>query len=726
MVAVEQENTSTNKNRWKLNVRDLKSLHKAQSNTLGMAPFEPPIIQPLSSTTIQTMAKPVLATTGQVLFHGHEEHPVVTLTAHEQDTNERSRHFFCGTDWHDAATHCHQHCPSGSASDCTKEGHKCYADTPCDAMKKSQEVLTKMVQDESEWILTPAGGMPAVVTLWSDGTLRLHALTAKKSEGVGTTLKLREMWTYKLDMDPNLMRGRFNLDEVYNLLWLDATETSVGSDSDNNEDGKYGMIIVGNNMPSSWGRSSSAGQVLALDVMTGSVLWDSEHHNELEKNQTEAQKLELVHRGRTSFARRRSKILGSPAALSEQQQQQMVLPNCWHTYRHSLLEEGILPSAFWGEDRGGPSSGAGIAQWTPHHLDPKPKKAGNKNSHKQAKHQWHHHAHHHRNKRRRAIYGKPNVIATHLHDGIHIRSIKNGKSICHLSLLDRVLYGDLNRDGTLDQLQVLTSDSIPDTHQNEWVQQLAGNLQAASTFNDTAKSSSRAREMHRRMTTTHKPCHVLVLSGLLPAAREELFMTNICGAKFARDRADQFPLDAGPPVVVGGTNVVLPLSNGLVTKYNIPRGSKVWQMQLGDGILEGHSAILTSAKVQVSSSSSSDGSQQATSSSQQPILVGGTNGMALIAPKTGSLLASTTFPQVALRRLELVDVTGDGTSDVLVWTKDALWGYQLVVHQGTSIVFRILVGLLLMTIALAVLRNRFGQQQQQHGGSSSSKRSTDE
>ena len=66
----------------------------------------------------------------------------------------------------------------------------------------------------------------------------------------------------------------------------------------------------------------------------------------------------------------------------------------------------------------------------------------------------------------------------------------------------------------------------------------------------------------------------------------------------------------------------------------------------------------------------------------------------------------------------LADLTGDGTTDIIIATNDALWGYQVIVQSGASVLFRILTGLLLMGMALALLRNRFGQR--------SDKRSTDE
>mmetsp|Transcript_19231 Transcript_19231/g.44796 ORF Transcript_19231/g.44796 Transcript_19231/m.44796 type:complete len:117 (-) Transcript_19231:1914-2264(-) len=102
----------------------------------------------------------------------------------------------------------------------------------------------------------------------------------------------------------------------------------------------------------------------------------------------------------------------------------------------------------------------------------------------------------------------------------------------------------------------------------------------------------------------------------------------------------------------------------------------------------------------------------------RPILLSGENGMALLSATHGSVLASTVFPQASRGRPILADLSGDGTQDAIVTCSDALWGYQIIVTTGSSVVFRIMVGLLIMGIALALLRNRYSGQQDD-------KRSTD-
>jgi hypothetical protein len=86
--------------------------------------------------------------------------------------------------------------------------------------------------------------------------------------------------------------------------------------------------------------------------------------------------------------------------------------------------------------------------------------------------------------------------------------------------------------------------------------------------------------------------------------------------------------------------------------------------------------------------------------------------------KNGGILASVPFPQTSIIRPMLAEVSGDGTTDVMILSAEAIWGFQITVRPGTPVMSRIMVGLLLMGLMLAVLRNRFGQR--------TDKRATDE
>jgi hypothetical protein len=91
-----------------------------------------------------------------------------------------------------------------------------------------------------------------------------------------------------------------------------------------------------------------------------------------------------------------------------------------------------------------------------------------------------------------------------------------------------------------------------------------------------------------------------------------------------------------------------------------------------------------------------------------PIILAGENGLIVVSAREGKLLASANFPQTTTSRPILAEAGEQGVADLLVLTADAVWGYKVVVRPGALFVFRLVVGLLLMAMMLAALRNRFG------------------
>ena len=121
---------------------------------------------------------------------------------------DRTRHYFCGTDWHHASGSCHRHCPGGLSTECG-DGESCYADTPCDARLSPSSSGGGDGDDKtkSRLALTRQGTLPGVVAVWSDGAVSLHAVTADVQPTVGSDghrtkrakkkkveLELRQLW----------------------------------------------------------------------------------------------------------------------------------------------------------------------------------------------------------------------------------------------------------------------------------------------------------------------------------------------------------------------------------------------------------------------------------------------------------------------------------------------------------------------------------------------------
>jgi outer membrane protein assembly factor BamB len=634
-LAIVEHNAAQQK--WDLEILDLKPIH--QKVLTNLPPFRPKSMFP--PITIETLAAPITMATGQIMVQPKvTSKKVITTTATSGiDYTDRSRHYFCGTDWHDASQKCGTPCPGGTPGECPGD-EKCFADTPCDALATASSA-----EGETDYQLTPAGGLPAIVTLWSDGAVRMHAVTTSPGS---TGLQVRELWSQ------NLVLGM----DVYQVTLLGDVDVSEG----NQDLGRHGMVVIG-------GTAHQASLVYALDTMTGQLVWTSSSQKD------ELPQAEPIARGTTSVARRRSRLLEEAGESLKD----WSLPNCWTLYKHSLLHEGI-PHSFWG-----PAD----SKWDAIHVNCQKIKP-------QPKHKKWHHKH-----RQRPIQGRPNVLLGRFPGGLHLRSLKNGRSICHLSLMDHIFYADLNHDGTLDQVQAVTSSTTMSKHDEEsngkWVAALAH--QVARDIKSNRRESG---EVTKRVPSKSL-CHVLALSGI--PAREQLFAANLCPGSWGKEQVE---LSAAPPLLMPHDQLVVALSNGLVSKYQAKTGIRVWQHFP-------HEDHPTWSHTSDAAMTASIYPKQANS----PILVSGENGMTILSNARGNVLASTVFPQQpTTTRPVLQDWSGDGTVDVLIATPDAVWGYVVVVKRGASVFFRILVGFLFVGMALALLRNR-------HISGSGDKRSTD-
>jgi hypothetical protein len=516
--------------------------------------------------------------------------------------------------------------------------------------------------------------------------------------------------------------------------------------------------------------------VVALDAMTGEILWDSLQN--FEETPEEHVPLPVnLERGGTSLARRRSKVVqldessvSSGGGQRDNHKGSGVLPNCLSGYRYSLLgATDALPYAYWGpadagiravhldhsntqrkfqrheqhhahKHRTALSSSSSSSQnhqpgeTSPHHhhhrqLNQKDKKGTISKTHqswqsallnprKQKQHHGKHGGHVH--------YGRPNVIINYHAGGLHVHSLQNGQPLCRLSLLEEALYVDLQRDGVMDSIQVITAgknlviDPVTGNYADPWVEKLAAKVKEAENREKDVKE--RVKNAGKLYFPASKLCHALALSGL--PAREELFSTPLCGTSgnklISRDGANSHenswkPVYAAPPLVVESMypqhrhrekDVIFAMSNGVVSRVRGGTGRRQWKLHGNNeenfpswGRWESTNTVsLTRLRV--------DDFEVAPYA--RPVLLVGESSMALLSATSGQVLASTNVPQRSLRRPILADVSGDGVTDVMMISADAVWGYQVIVRTGASIFFRILVGLLLMGILIALLRNRYG------------------
>lgn len=717
-----------------MEIHDLKPLHGFRKTYLE--PFRPKVIF-TSEEIHDDNAHPIHLTTGQLLIKKHgmsqkEADDETTKKYHlsgDSGVNDRTRHHFCGTSWHDAASKCKTPCPSGQAHECPND-ERCFADTPCDAMS---DAFDKEGLQKNSFELTPGGGMPSAVSLWSNGVVLLHSLTSTKEEGEEEAkkkqkkpLELREMWRHRIFPTERADEMRDMLWEEINVVFLDAY-SSMEANSE------HGMIVVSASYFLDGDPESPRSTfTVAIDAFDGKELWESHSEFGLQSDEKPLP-LPLASRSQTSFARRRSSVARFMQSKPSSSASASVsaLPNCMSLLKKAVKNE-VFPYSYWGP------KDAGVAAI---HLNRKKHSRHNRNHRASKPHETHvatPNAHHHRKTKKRwhhkfhprkksdhndhqhnygPIEGKPNALVTQTRGGLQIRSLKNGKALCHLALLEENLYSDLNNDGVLDQVQVAlhTKTHKPD---DKFIWKLAGKLLEKHEKEKSEKLKAGETDAEELKESTPTLCHVLALSGI--PANEEIFSAPICGT--ARERATltrHRNLDAANPLVVealgrkgGKHDVVVALNNGMVHRINGAKGTRMWGVSGEHKTKDfpfweernNHLALLTRIHSHV------------IEPPIRPLLLAGENGLAVLSVKTGSILASAPFPQKSESTPILADLSGDGSTDVMVITMDGIWGYQIAVHRGSPVVERILVGLLLMVLMLATIKNRY---------SKGNKRSTD-
>jgi len=658
--------------------------------------------------------------------------------------------------------------------------------------------------------LTKSGTLPGIATVWSDGSVSLHVITADVSPTVGSDghrtkrakqkslskqpeLELRQLWRV-YPLLPKSAEGDNTINDSTQVgegsavdfveLGITFESSAIYSGATTSDDkkkryGDHGAILLG-------GRytliTKSQGYPLrvsfhALDVMTGIPLWDlkGNHRNNIKGNKEEDSassnkqdtepSIPIIHT--TSSARRKSNLPTTDILDTEFDSENsfiegddvMTSEECMSHFRSSVLdsESGALPHEFWDDGefgrigvgrfdrskrfggkklkalgkkgltllnkKGGPGGGSNhgsgnalsAGQGRRRHGRSKSGGRGATTSggrswqadliqravpRRLIKKQQYNARHPH--------MGKPNVILFHGREGLAVLSLKNGRPVCHISLMDHSLYADMDADGVVDTVQVVTS---PDSQ--------------------TTKSSGVQSLIHRiTKEETHESntptiCHALVTSGLPP--REEVFTAPLCGGPMG----SQSHLIAAPPLLLEGSlgygnDVVFAMNNGVVVRYDF-NGQEVWRKKGGlkDGTpswFTGKSAFLgrvqfgTVREAHSSISASSHRNQHRPGSPVRPILLSGENGAALLSPISGKVLFSVVYPQGVSSQPLLADLDGDGTDDLLVVSNEAIWGYKIVVETDRSGGFVIVVVTLVLGVAISALINK---------ANTSAKRSTD-
>lgn len=757
---------------WKIQVVNIK----AKKSSRSLQPFQPPILsesEPIIASDVLTVPlvesydmplHPLSLTVGHVLVRtarrlGNKINDVVKVSSSSATTTEgggddkkspeiteRSRHFFCGEDWNHAAQQCSAPCPSGMKTECPN-GWRCYADTPCDYYTYQSNKQSDMTQKEDivnttflladynnvtrDFYLSPRGGLPSVMTLWSNGVVTMHSLTAAKtktsstSKAGGFTVTL--MWRTNIIANP---------EKRHVVDWTDWKISFIDPVLSGRETGLVMVSAILETIPRDFEDGAELDTytkvVVALNAATGEIVWRTFLNDELPENIPKAPLLQPMERGTTSSARRRSlipnvhkqddTIESSVNAIFGESQHCLL-----SSFRRSLLlpatpgGSSVLPHRYWAEDD------ASI-QVIHFELERKQDRSlGDGKKKQSAKRPINHNTH--------PISGRPNVLVTHDQEGISVRSLKNGRALCHLGLAEGIVYADINHDGTLDSVQIaIGTHTVEDRAQEEglidrdadddlrFISELAQRVakeQKKNKIEDSHSSDSVDGNSEPDGSDTNEAnlCHLFALSGI--PSREELFSIDICGgaSKSASER-----ISVAPPLLVErgerrrkGWDIVVATNSGLIHRISGGLGRRQWRLK-GRHKAEGaDNAVPTWDDPTLAILDRID--SRGILPQNRPVVLAGEDAMSFLSVSSGKVLASVAYPQPSIRRPILVDFDGDGTTDLLVQTKDAIWGFKVIVVTGSSLLLRILVGLLLLSILVALLRNKFGP----HPG----KRSTD-
>ena len=597
----------------------LYDIRQFKQRSLGGAPKIPEVLYSIQPSTVED---PISMATGHVPTTGSNLEPAPSTDSSSSSLNEtdRSRHFFCGKDWHDASAKCGQPCPRGTQVDCP-DGETCFADTPCDSQKMKTQQNQKSKTYEGN--LTPAGGIPGVFTLWSNGMLTMHALSSPEGS---KSLVLEELW------NTSVISGVTEWADTF-VAYVDATDSSS----------PHGIVIVSAYVDQTHNdRTREVLLVAAVDALSGALVWSSLQERE---EQDRIQELPLPMRGETSIARRRSNV---PL------QQQYSHANCLHSgYRGSVLNK-LLPLSYFNEN----DTFSAVTHFTRQaRSSPKHHKAGIE-----------------------PTEGKPNVVVTYNQLGVQVRSLKNGRSICHVRLLDDTLYGDFNRDTIIDSLEYLVGDHEETNESN------------GKFINHIVQKFGRKIENAPIVASL---CHAQARSGI--PSREELFNTRLCNPIY-----NDAEISPGPPVAVEGLrgqDIVVSLNNGVVARISGRNGHVMWEIDGSKNTnfpqWEDHHRVL-SGRI----------SAPGMRSHSRPVILSGDNSIVLLSAKHGRILSTTAIPQPPTTRPLLSDWNGDGISDVLIVTQDAVWGYCSIVHVGSAVWFSLCSGFLILAMMLSLLKNR--------------------
>lgn len=303
----------------------------------------------------------------------------------------------------------------------------------------------------------------------------------------------------------------------------------------------------------------------------------------------------------------------------------------------------------------------------------------------------------------------PNVIVSHVEDGMEVIHLFTGRPVCRLKLEKKVLHVDVNGDGVPDHVHV--SGGIPRPERVEM-------------------------DVARRQVGHGKigPCMTRVTAGIPPSI--PLFNGTICST--AVQSEPHGLLDIASPVALAvprqnghystkslhqKMNLFYFNSRGEVTSFD-HRGEKLYTLQTGIEWRQRYPNI---------DSESSDGDQDSDEQSEDSeyeeqtvsvptfqafsfhshaipsgILASGSH-LATVFSEHGKEIWTGELPHVPIQKMVQTDFNMDGYMDIILVTRQGLYGWTQVRSPGGISVSALAGGLIVVLLVVLVSQNQFVQ-----------------
>lgn len=666
---------------WQIQILDLRPLHHPKK-AIQDDPIVPKLLfqsgRKLDNDHPEKNSKvapvPVKITTGHmILLEKLEDQSEIRQTEHENITDKSQ--YFCGIDWHDARTSCSTPCPN--MNECPN-GENCFADTGCFPRIKDGKSVGGI--NFKELSRTPNESLPIIATVWSDGTVTLHSIIGKVAE----ELQLMEIWNLKI---LSLNTGNGNPDTFIDYMELDLI-------IDSEIFGTFGTIFI-----LATYQSDNVVNVLhvAIDAHNGNILWRHSSQDKPKKMNKINLRNETIW---TSMERRRSRANlyfdDHDHGFEDFERSE----DCLHHFHADLMDSSshMLPHSYW-EDIHQYGATAQDTQLIISHLDRKrshrsnygtivqPKKAKKINgwvsnkfrntfSVPKAKLNFQN------SNKNRFPYGKPNALIHHNNFGISVLALKNGKQVCHLTLPDRAMYGDINEDGVIDKLEVVFHE----------------------------------KEINAISVEDNPLCEGRIQHGINPMMEGDVVQVPVCidhpTMKYKKKPTGMFPSSHSTrPLLVERFNdlassernydIIYALNHGLMKRFD-SRGQLQWSATSHIPSWDNNRSVLLD-RINFQGSTTHGTSVSAI----RPIILSGDDSLALYSSKHGRLLDKIPFPQLAVSRPSLGDFNGDGTTDVILCTTDGVWGFQIEIYSDKMTFMNVMNGLLFALICVAIVYSSF-------------------